>query len=316
MLEKSALIFGGGGFLGSNLTRTLLRDGWVVTVVDNWSTGSKANLHELAEHKNLTVLTGDICDGVPETNAGTIFNLACMASPPAYQTDPIGTWRASVFGVSNLLDYIQRTGVRLVHASTSEVYGDPKQHPQSESYWGHVNPIGERACYDEGKRAAEALLFDYRRVHGVDARTVRIFNTYGPFMNADDGRVVSNFINQALRNQPLTIFGDGSQTRSFCYVSDLVAGIIALANVDTEIDAPINLGNPGEFTVGELADLVIKMTGSKSDRVHMPLPSDDPARRRPDITKAKKLLGWAPEVDLRSGLEDTIAYFDGKLSKS
>jgi UDP-glucuronate decarboxylase len=307
-----ALVTGAAGFLGSHLCDRLLSRGYWVTGLDNLQTGRRDNLAHLAVERRFSFIRHDITrpyDG----GFDVIFNFACPASPPHYQKDPLSTVRTCFIGTDNLLSLAMRTGARFVQASTSEVYGDPDVHPQTEEYRGSVNPIGPRACYDEGKRAAETLCFDYRRQHGVDLKVARIFNTYGPRMNAGDGRVVSNFVVQALRGDDITIYGDGRQTRSFCYVDDLIDGIMKLVDSPSDVTGPINLGNPGEFTVGELAKQVLAMTGSKSRLVHSPLPVDDPLQRRPDIARAKSLLDWEPKIALKDGLRRTIAYFREEL---
>jgi UDP-glucuronate decarboxylase len=300
------LITGGAGFLGSHLVRALLKDHEVI-VVDNFSTGSRENLTGLS--KDVEIIRHDVT--IPlYVEVDTILNFACPASPVQYQKDPVQTLKTNVHGAINMLGLAKRTGARIVQASTSEIYGDPEISPQVEEYWGKVNPIGIRSCYDEGKRAAETLFFDYHRQHSVDIRVARIFNTYGPRMAINDGRVVSNFIVQALRNEPLTIYGDGSQTRSFCFVDDLVDGITKLTfSESTEIHQPINIGNPTTFTMKELASQVIKLTNSKSELIFMDLPSDDPQQRKPDISKAKSLLNWSPKIELEAGLIKTIEYF-------
>ncbi|MEN0001172.1 MAG: UDP-glucuronic acid decarboxylase family protein [Pseudomonadota bacterium] len=306
---RHALVTGGGGFLGSHLVKRLLDGGAHVTVLDNWSTGRIENLASVSGNSDLSIMTGDVSDRLPDVDADIVFNMACPASPPDYQADPIGTMRTCVLGTINVMEWSKARGARIVHASTSEIYGDPLHHPQREEHWGNVNPIGPRACYDEGKRAAEAVIFDYKRLYKTDARVMRIFNTYGPAMRAEDGRVVSNFIVQALSGHPLTIYGDGSQTRSFCYVDDLIAGISALGEIDKQIDMPVNIGNPSEFTIKELALTVIRQVGSSSTINYSDLPIDDPVRRQPDITLAKSLLGWNPTTPLEVGLADTIRYF-------
>ena len=312
--SKTVLVAGGAGFVGSHLCDALLAQRNRVICVDNFQTGSRANVEALENHPDFALMTHDICDVlVVDEPIDQIYNLACPASPPQYQADPIHTMMTSVVGTANLLRLAEQHGASFLQASTSEVYGDPEQHPQQEDYWGHVNCTGPRACYDEGKRAAETLCFDMLRADRVDARVVRIFNTYGPRMSPDDGRIVSNLIAQALRGDPLTIYGTGEQTRSFCYVSDLVDGLMRLMNVDPNPRKPVNVGNPGEFTIGELADLVLAMTGSGSELVHLPLPVDDPQRRRPDITRAHEVLGWAPTVPLQEGLSRTIGWFAGLL---
>ncbi|BDP99812.1 UDP-glucuronic acid decarboxylase family protein [Aquiluna sp. KACHI24] len=302
------LITGGAGFLGSHLADRLIEKGNEVIVVDNFFTGSKRNVEHLIGNPRFELIRHDVTFPL-FIEVDAIYNLASPASPVHYQRDPVQTIKTNVIGAVNMLGLAKRLKVPIFQASTSEVYGDPEVHPQPESYWGRVNTIGPRACYDEGKRAAETLFFDYQRQHGVKIRVARIFNTYGPRMAADDGRVVSNFIVQALRGEDITIYGDGSQTRSFCYVDDLVAGFMKMMESDKPLLGPINLGNPGEFTMLELAQQVIEITGSKSQLKFMPLPQDDPKQRQPDITKAKAELGWEPKVDLRKGLEKTINYF-------
>jgi len=301
------LITGGAGFLGSHLCERLLNEGHDVLCMDNFFTGRKANIAHLLGNPQFELFRHDVIDPF-KAEVDRIYNLACPASPPHYQYNAIKTIKTSVMGAINVLGLAKRTRARVFQASTSEVYGDPEVHPQPESYWGHVNPIGIRSCYDEGKRVAETLFFDYHRQNGVDIRVVRIFNTYGPRMLPDDGRVVSNFIVQALRGQNITIYGDGSQTRSFCYVDDLIEGFIRLMET-TGITGPINIGNPGEFTMLQLAELVLKKVGGPSKITFHPLPSDDPKQRQPDITLAKSQLGWEPKVPLEEGLEKTIAYF-------
>ena len=307
------LVTGGAGFLGSHLSDRLLSEGHEVIAVDNFFTGNKRNVWHLSDNKNFELIRHDVTFPL-YLEVDAIYNLASPASPIHYQRDPVQTTKTSVLGAINMLGLAKRLGVRIFQASTSEVYGDPEVHPQPESYWGRVNPIGPRACYDEGKRAAETLFFDYHRQHGMPIRVARIFNTYGPRMAPDDGRVVSNFVLQALRGEPLTIYGDGSQTRSFCYVSDLVDGFVRLMDNDKGLVGPVNLGNPGEFTMKELADAVIDVTGSKSPIEHKPLPQDDPKQRQPDISLAKKELGWEPTIQLREGLEKTVEYFRGLLA--
>ena len=307
------LVTGAAGFLGSHLCDRLLERGHSVTGLDNYQTGRRENLAHLARHPSFTMIEHDIL--VPFYGTfDRIFNLACPASPPDYQRDPIATLRTCIIGTDNMLVLAAETGARFFQASTSEVYGDPEVHPQPEHYRGSVNPIGIRACYDEGKRAAETLCFDYRRRHGVEIKVARIFNTYGPRMKPEDGRVVSNLIVQALRGEDLTIYGSGDQTRSFCYCDDLIDGCLRLMDAPPEVIGPINLGNPDELTVGELAELVIEMTGTTSRLVKRPLPSDDPARRCPDISKARELLGWSARVPLTEGLRKTIAYFQETLA--
>jgi len=307
---KKILVTGGAGFLGSHLCDRLVEQGHHVLCVDNYFTGSKANIAHLLDHKNFEVMRQDVCFPL-YVEVDEIYNLACPASPFFYQWDPIQTMKTSVLGSYNLLGLAKRTGARILQASTSECYGDPTVHPQPEEYWGNVNPIGIRSCYDEGKRAAETLFMDYWRVHDVDVRIVRIFNTYGPRMNKNDGRVVSNFIVQALRGENITMYGSGQQTRSFCYVDDLIDGMMRYMALDADVSVPgpINLGNPGEFTMMELAQKVIELTGSASQIVQQPLPLDDPKQRRPDITKASSKLGWTPTIPLEEGLVKTIDYF-------
>lgn len=312
---KKFLVAGGSGFLGSHLCRALLEEGHEVIALDNLVTGQKSNIYDLLSLPNFEFIRHDITIPIFLEVDG-IFNFACPASPVHYQRDPVQTLKTSVHGSINLLGMAKRTGARILQASTSEVYGDPEVSPQDESYWGRVNPIGIRACYDEGKRAAETLFFDYHRQHKVDIRVARIFNTYGPRMAIGDGRVVSNFIVQALTDSPITIYGDGSQTRSFCYVSDLISGILKLYHSDGEaITRPYNLGNPDTFTMLELANLVIKLTNSKSRVEFKPLPSDDPRHRKPDINQAKETLGWEPKTSLETGLSETINYFAQELIK-
>ena len=311
------LVAGGAGFVGSHLCDALLAGGNRVICVDNFQTGSRGNVRPLQNHPAFRLVEADICDPLAADEViDQVYNLACPASPPQYQADPMHTMMTSVAGTGNLLRLAERHQAAFLQASTSEVYGDPEEHPQREDYWGHVNCTGPRACYDEGKRAAETLCFDMLRGGRVDARVVRIFNTYGPRMSPDDGRIVSNLIVQALRGDPLTIYGSGEQTRSFCYVSDLVAGLIALMNVEPNPGVPVNIGNPGEFTINELADLVLDMTGSASRVVHRPLPADDPQRRRPDITRARELLGWEPRLKLSDGLALTIPWFAQQLREA
>jgi UDP-glucuronate decarboxylase len=307
---KKIIVTGGAGFLGSHLCERLVNEGHHVLCVDNYFTGSKNNIAHLLDNKNFEVIRQDIC--IPlYVEVDEIYNLACPASPGAYQWDPIQTMKTSVLGAYNMLGLAKRTGAKILQASTSEVYGDPSVHPQPEDYWGNVNPIGIRSCYDEGKRAAETLFMDYWRVHSVDVRIIRIFNTYGPRMATDDGRVVSNFIVQALEGKPITIYGDGHQTRSFCYVDDLIEGMVRYMALDADsaIPGPINLGNPGEFTMLELASKIKEITGSNSQILQMPLPQDDPKQRRPDISKAKQYLNWEPNIALEEGLIKAIEYF-------
>ena len=306
---KKILVTGGAGFLGSHLCDRLVAQGHHVLCVDNYFTGSKRNIEHLLDRKNFEIIRQDICFPL-YVEVDEIYNLACPASPVHYQWDPIQTMKTSVLGAYNMLGLAKRTKAKILQASTSEVYGDPTVHPQSETYWGNVNPIGIRSCYDEGKRAAETLFMDYHRIHGVKSKIVRIFNTYGPRMAINDGRVVSNFIVQALNNQNITVYGDGSQTRSFCFVDDLVDGIIKTMNCyDDDFTGPINLGNPSEFTILELAMKVIKLTNTDSKVIWSPLPSDDPKQRKPNIELAKMMLDWEPSVQLEQGLKDTIEYF-------
>lgn len=306
-MNKKILITGGAGFIGSHLCERLLKEGHEVICMDNFFTGSKRNILHLMDNPNFEVLRQDVT--VPcFMEVDQIYNLACPASPPHYQFDPIHTLKTSVLGALNMLGLAKRCRARILQASTSEVYGDPAVHPQPETYWGNVNPIGVRSCYDEGKRCAETLFMDYRRIHGVDVRIIRIFNTYGPRMNPDDGRVVSNFIVQALKGEDITIYGTGKQTRSFQYVDDLVEGMVRMMAAEN-FHGPVNLGNPGEFTMLELAGKIIEMTGSASKTVFRPLPQDDPAQRKPDIRLAGEQLGWKPSIPLKEGLEKTIAYF-------
>lgn len=305
---KRILVTGGAGFLGSHLCERLLREGNEVICVDNMFTGQKRNIIHMLDNPFFEFINHDVSFPL-YVEVDEIYNLACPASPPHYQHDPVQTTKTSVLGAINMLGLAKRTGAKIFQASTSEVYGDPAVHPQPESYWGNVNPIGIRSCYDEGKRCAETLFFDYHREHGVKIKVARIFNTYGPRMHPEDGRVVSNFIMQALRNEDITIYGDGTQTRSFCYVDDLIEGWIRLMASDDYVTGPVNLGNPGEFTMLELAQKVIEISGSISQIAHMPLPADDPKRRKPDITFAKVKLGWEPNVNLYAGLANTIGYF-------
>jgi UDP-glucuronate decarboxylase len=310
--RQRILVTGGAGFLGSHLIDRLLEQGHDVLCVDNYFTGSKRNIEHLLEHPRFELMRHDVTFPL-YVEVDQIYNLACPASPVHYQHDPVQTTKTSVHGAINMLGLAKRTRARIFQASTSEVYGDPKQHPQSESYWGHVNPIGPRSCYDEGKRCAETLFFDYHRQHRLEIKVARIFNTYGPRMHPNDGRVVSNFVVQALRGDDITVYGEGLQTRSFCYVDDLVEGFIRLMNSPAEVTGPINLGNPGEFTIMELADKVIALTGSRSKIRKLPLPADDPTQRRPDITLAKQHLNWQPSINLETGLQRTIEYFDALL---
>ena len=306
-MSKRILVTGGAGFLGSHLCDRLINEGHEVICLDNFFTGKKKNIAHLLSNPNFEIMRHDVIQPI-YAEVDWIFNLACPASPVHYQRDPVRTIKTNVMGALNSLGCAKQNNARVLQASTSEVYGDPKVHPQPESYRGAVNPIGIRACYDEGKRTAETLFFDYHRQHNLDIRVVRIFNTYGPRMTANDGRVVSNFIVQALRGEDITVYGDGSQTRSFCYVDDLIDGIVKMMNVENFI-GPVNLGNPGEFTMLELAELVLKLTGSKSKIVYRPLPSDDPTQRCPVIDLAREKLGWQPTVKLEDGLKLTIEYF-------
>ncbi len=304
---KRILITGGAGFIGSHLCDRLIAGGDEVICLDNFFTGRKANIEHLLGHPRFELMRHDVVDPF-KVEVDQIYNLACPASPVFYQHNPIKTIKTSVMGAINVLGLAKRVHARVLQASTSEVYGDPQIHPQVESYWGNVNPIGIRSCYDEGKRCAETLFMDYHRSNKVDVRIVRIFNTYGPRMQPDDGRVVSNFIMQALKEEPITLYGDGNQTRSFCYVDDLIEGFIRMMNTEN-FTGPVNLGNPGEFTMRELAEKILALTGSKSPLVHKPLPADDPRQRKPDISLAREKLGWAPAIDLEEGLVKTIAYF-------
>lgn len=312
--SKKILVTGGSGFLGSHLCEVLMDQGHDVLCVDNFFTGSRRNVAHLIGKSNFELLRHDVTFPL-YVEVDEIYNLACPASPVHYQFDPVQTTKTSVHGAINMLGLAKRVKARIFQASTSEVYGDPEVHPQTEDYWGKVNPIGYRSCYDEGKRCAETLFFDYHRQHKIDIKVARIFNTYGPRMHPNDGRVVSNFVVQALKNEDITIYGNGDQTRSFCYVDDLVRGFVALMASDAGVTGPINLGNPGEFTIRELAELVIKLTNSRSKIVSRPLPPDDPKQRRPDIAKAAKELGWAPTIKLEVGLKKTIAYFDAFLKQ-
>ncbi len=314
-LRKRILVTGGAGFLGSHLCERLLADGHDVICVDNFFTGTKDNIAHLLDNPYFELLRHDVTFPL-YVEVDEIYNLACPASPIHYQYDPVQTTKTSVHGAINLLGLAKRVKAKIFQASTSKVYGDPAIHPQPEHYWGHVNPIGPRSCYDECKRCAETLFFDYRRQHGLRIKVARIFNTYGPRMHPNDGRVVSNFIVQALRNQPITLYGDGTQTRSFCYVDDLIEGFIRLMNSPDDLAGPINLGNPGEFTMIELAEAIRDLTGSRSLLIQEPLPQDDPRQRQPDITLARQHLGWEPRISLREGLKPTIAYFEQMLHGS
>lgn len=311
-LSKRIMITGGAGFLGSHLCDRLIQQGHEILCVDNFFTGSKRNIEHLMDHPRFELMRHDVTFPL-YVEVDEIYNLACPASPVHYQFDPVQTTKTSVHGAINMLGLAKRTRAKIFQASTSEVYGDPEEHPQKESYWGKVNPIGIRSCYDEGKRCAETLFFDYHRQHQVEIKVARIFNTYGPRMHPNDGRVVSNFIVQALQGQSITLYGDGEQTRSFCYCDDLIEGFIRLMNTPSQVTGPLNLGNPHEFTIRQLAELVIELTGSQSDLIFKPLPQDDPKQRRPDITLAQTHLDWTPSVQLREGLEKTIRYFDQLL---
>ena len=312
-MTQRILVTGGAGFLGSHLCRRLLQENNDVLCVDNYFTGSKENISDLTAHPNFEVIRHDVTFPL-YVEVDQIYNLACPASPIHYQYDPVQTTKTSVHGAINMLGLAKRVNARILQASTSEVYGDPEVHPQTEDYWGRVNPIGVRACYDEGKRCAETLFFDYHRQHNVDVKVVRIFNTYGPNMNPDDGRVVSNFIVQALKGDDITIYGDGMQTRSFCYMDDLLAGMVVMMNSRDGFLGPVNIGNPKEFTMLELAEEVLKQVGGRSKLVYLPLPQDDPKQRKPDISLAQSELDWHPSVGLADGLVDTIAYFKRVLA--
>jgi UDP-glucuronate decarboxylase len=318
--KKRILVTGGAGFIGSHLSEALLERGHDVICLDNFYTGSKDNILHLREYPHFEILRHDVIQSIL-VEVDEIYNLACPASPIHYQYNPVKTVKTNVMGMINMLGLAKRTKARILQASTSEVYGEPLEHPQKETYWGHVNPVGIRSCYDEGKRVAETLCMDYHRQNHVTVKIVRIFNTYGPRMSEDDGRVVSNFILQALQNQPITIYGDGSQTRSFCYVSDLVAGMMRMMNWNQDdqhghtFPGPVNLGNPHEITVLELAEHILRLTGSRSKIERHPLPSDDPTQRRPDISLAQNKLAWEPQVALEDGLTQTIAYFDAYLAR-
>jgi UDP-glucuronate decarboxylase len=313
-LERRVLISGGAGFLGSHLADRLLERGHQVLCVDNFFTGTRRNIEHLLDHKRFELLRHDITHPL-FVEVDEIFNLACPASPIHYQRDPVQTTKTSVLGAINMLGLAKRLKLKILQASTSEVYGDPSVHPQTETYWGHVNPIGPRSCYDEGKRCAETLFFDYWRQHRLQIKVARIFNTYGPRTHPNDGRVVSSFIVQALLNQDITVFGDGEQTRSFCYVDDLIRGLVSLMETQPDVIGPVNLGNPNEFTMRQLAELVLDLTGSRSKIVHRPLPQDDPRQRKPDISEAERVLGWRPAVALKEGLTKTIPYFEELLSR-
>lgn len=311
-MSEVTLVTGGAGFLGSHLLDRLLAQGNEVLCVDNFYSGRKENIQHLVQNPRFELLRHDVWLPL-YVEVDRIYNLACAASPVHYQNDPVATTKTSVLGAINMLGLAKRRKARVLQASTSEVYGDPQMHPQPESYWGYVNPIGPRACYDEGKRCAETLFFDYHRQAKVDIRVIRIFNTYGPRMQPNDGRVVSNFIVQALRGEPITIYGDGSQTRSFCYVDDLIDGMVSMMDQD-RLTGPLNLGNPREITIRELADIVLRLTGSRSALVPRPLPQNDPKQRQPDIRLARTQLGWEPKVQLEDGLKETIAYFKARLA--
>ena len=313
-VPKKILVTGGAGFIGSHLCERLLNDGQDVLCVDNYYTGIKDNISHLMENPRFEIMRHDVTFPL-YVEVDEIYNLACPASPIHYQYDPVQTTKTSVHGAINLLGLAKRLESKIFQASTSEVYGDPQVHPQHETYWGNTNPIGLRACYDEGKRCAETLFFDYRRQHGLQIKVARIFNTYGPRMHPNDGRVVSNFIVQALRGEDITIYGDGSQTRSFCYVDDLIEAFVRIMETDDDFTGPVNIGNPEEFTILELAKKIISTVGNNSKIVNLPLPNDDPGRRRPDISLAKEKLGWEPTIALAEGLERTISYFDHLLSK-
>ncbi|MFS8047607.1 UDP-glucuronic acid decarboxylase family protein [Rhizobium sp. BR 314] len=310
---KRILVTGGAGFLGSFLCERLLREKHEVICVDNFFTGRRSNISHLLDNRSFETIRHDITFPL-YVEVDEIYNLACPASPVHYQFDPVQTTKTSVHGAINMLGLAKRVGAKILQASTSEVYGDPEIHPQQESYWGRVNPIGPRSCYDEGKRCAETLFFDYWRQHKLQIKVARIFNTYGPRMRPDDGRVISNFIVQALQNKPITVYGSGQQTRSFCYVDDLIDGLMRLMGTQDEVTGPINLGNPAEFTMLELANLVVELTGSRSTIKYLPLPADDPRQRQPDIAAAARELDWRPKVQLRAGLGKTIAYFEDLLS--
>ena len=312
--HKQVLVTGGAGFLGSHLCEVLVEEGEDVLCLDNFYTGSRANIQHLLGKPNFELLRHDVTFPL-YIEVDEVYNLACPASPIHYQHDPVQTTKTSVHGAINMLGLAKRTGAKILQASTSEVYGDPEEHPQSEHYWGHVNPIGPRSCYDEGKRCAETLFFDYRRQHNLPIKVARIFNTYGPRMHPDDGRVVSNFIVQALKGESLTIYGDGSQTRSFCYVDDLVTGLIRLMRTEDDCTGPVNLGNPDEFQIKQLAERVLALVGSRSNIIYKELPEDDPQQRRPDITLAKARLNWQPSIALDDGLFRTVEYFRALLAQ-
>ena len=310
---KRILVTGGAGFIGSHLCERLLKEGNYVICLDNFFTGELANISELTKSENFKLVEHDVVEPF-ECEVDEIYNLACPASPVHYQYDAVKTLKTSVFGIVNMLELAKKNNAKILQASTSEIYGNPLVHPQTEEYWGNVNPIGVRSCYDEGKRCAETFMFDYAKKYGVEIRVVRIFNTYGPKMAINDGRVVSNFIVQAIQNKEISMYGDGTQTRSFCYVSDLVEGLIRMMNNDKNFQGPINLGNPSERTINELAALIIEMTNSTSKTSYKKLPSDDPVKRKPDITRAKEILNWEPKIDIKEGLRNTIEYFKSKIS--
>jgi len=312
--HKQVLVTGGAGFLGSHLCEVLVEEGEDVLCLDNFYTGSRANIQHLLGKPNFELLRHDVTFPL-YIEVDEVYNLACPASPIHYQHDPVQTTKTSVHGAINMLGLAKRTGAKILQASTSEVYGDPEEHPQTEHYWGHVNPIGPRSCYDEGKRCAETLFFDYRRQHNLPIKVARIFNTYGPRMHPDDGRVVSNFIVQALKGESITIYGDGSQTRSFCYVDDLVTGLIRLMRTEDDCTGPVNLGNPDEFQIRQLAERVLALVGSRSNIIYKELPEDDPQQRRPDITLAKARLNWQPSIALDDGLFRTVEYFRALLAQ-
>ena len=314
-LERRVLVTGGAGFLGSHLCEELLSENCQVLCVDNFFTGSRANIGHLLDNKRFELLRHDVTYPL-HVEVDEIYNLACPASPTHYQRDPVQTTKTSVLGAINMLGLAKRLQAKILQSSTSEVYGDPTEHPQTEGYWGNVNTIGPRSCYDEGKRCAETLFFDYHRQHALRIKIARIFNTYGPRTHPNDGRVVSSFIVQALLNQDITVFGQGDQTRSFCFVDDLIDGLMKLMNSSDDVTGPINLGNPGEFTILQLAKLVISLTGSRSQITHRPLPQDDPKQRRPDISNASRVLDWAPSIQLVDGLQKTIPYFESLLSNN
>lgn len=313
LAKARVLVTGGAGFIGSHLCERLLTDGYEVICVDNYYSSTKDNIAHLLDHPRFEVIRHDVTFPL-YIEVDQIFHLACPASPIHYQRDPVQTTKTAVHGSINMLGLAKRTGARILLTSTSEVYGDPQVHPQTEDYWGNVNPIGPRACYDEGKRAAETLFFDYRRQHNLDIKVVRLFNTYGPRMHPHDGRVVSNFIVSALNGTPLTVYGEGEQTRSFCYIDDLIEGLLAMMSSGPDVTGPINLGNPGEFTIKELADLVLAETGSASTIEYLPLPQDDPTRRQPDISRARAVLNWEPKIQLSAGLRQSVAYFQETLT--